>query len=71
MLVPEGLLFASTSAYVDLRRQLVENYELLAVISLQQACSNHTRRKNRHFSVSSSLGGKEKQARRQCVVLLK
>jgi type I restriction enzyme M protein len=34
VLVPEGLLFGSTSAHVELRRKLVENYELLAVISL-------------------------------------
>lgn len=34
VVVPEGLLFGSTSAHVDLRRQLVEDFELLAVISL-------------------------------------
>lgn len=32
--VPEGLLFGSTSAHVELRRKLVEHYELLAVVSL-------------------------------------
>lgn len=34
IIVPEGALFGSTSAHVELRRKLVENYELLAVISL-------------------------------------
>ena len=34
VVVPEGLLFGSTGAHVDLRRKLVEDYELLAVISL-------------------------------------
>lgn len=34
VVVPEGLLFGSTSAHKDLRRKLVENFELLAVISL-------------------------------------
>jgi type I restriction enzyme M protein len=34
VIVPEGLLFGSTSAHVELRRKLVEDYELLAVISL-------------------------------------
>lgn len=34
VIVPEGLLFGSTTAHVDLRRQLVENFDLQAVISL-------------------------------------
>jgi type I restriction enzyme M protein len=34
VIVPEGALFGSTSAHVELRRKLVEDYELLAVISL-------------------------------------
>ncbi|SPE56874.1 Type I restriction-modification system methyltransferase subunit [Verrucomicrobia bacterium] len=34
VIVPEGLLFGSTTAHVDLRRQLVHNYDLQAVISL-------------------------------------
>src|SRR5215510_3704509 len=34
VVVPEGLLFGSTKAHVELRRKLVEDYELLAVISL-------------------------------------
>jgi type I restriction enzyme M protein len=34
VLVPEGLLFGSTTAHVELRRKLVENYDLQAVISL-------------------------------------
>ena len=34
VIVPEGALFGSTSAHIDLRRKLVEDYELLAVISL-------------------------------------
>jgi len=34
VVVPEGLLFGSTSAHVELRRKLVEDYDLLAVISL-------------------------------------
>jgi type I restriction enzyme M protein len=32
--VPEGLLFGSTSAHKDLRRKLMEEFELLAVVSL-------------------------------------
>ena len=32
--MPEGALFGSTSAHIELRRKLVEDYELLAVISL-------------------------------------
>jgi type I restriction enzyme M protein len=34
VVVPEGLLFGSTSAHVELRRKLLEDYELLAVVSL-------------------------------------
>ncbi len=34
VVVPEGLLFGSTSAHVELRRKLVEDYEMLAVVSL-------------------------------------
>jgi type I restriction enzyme M protein len=34
VLVPEGLLFGSTTAHVELRLKLVENYDLQAVISL-------------------------------------
>lgn len=34
VVVPEGLLFGSTSAHVELRRKLVEDYDLLAMISL-------------------------------------
>ncbi len=34
VVVPEGLLFGSTGAHVELRQKLVEDYELLAVISL-------------------------------------
>jgi type I restriction enzyme M protein len=34
LLVPEGLLFASTSTHVNLRKTLVQEFELLAVVSL-------------------------------------
>ncbi len=34
VVVPEGLLFGSTAAHVELRRKLVEDYDLLAVLSL-------------------------------------
>ena len=34
IIVPEGLLFGSTSGHVELRKKLVEEYDLLAVISL-------------------------------------
>jgi type I restriction enzyme M protein len=34
VVVPEGLLFGSTKAHVDLRRKLMSDYDLLAVISL-------------------------------------
>jgi type I restriction enzyme M protein len=34
VVVPEGLLFGSTGAHVELRRKLIDDYELLAVISL-------------------------------------
>jgi len=34
VVIPEGLLFGSTRAHVELRRQLIEDYDLLAVISL-------------------------------------
>jgi len=34
VIVPEGALFGSTSAHIELRKKLVEDYELLAVISL-------------------------------------
>ena len=34
VVVPEGLLFGSTTAHVDLRRKLMEDYDLLAVVSL-------------------------------------
>ena len=32
--VPEGLLFGSTSAHKDLRKKLIEDFDLLAVVSL-------------------------------------
>ncbi len=34
VVVPEGLLFGSTSAHVELRRKLVEDFDLLSVVSL-------------------------------------
>jgi len=34
VVVPEGLLFGSTKAHVELRRKLIEDYDLLAVVSL-------------------------------------
>jgi type I restriction enzyme M protein len=34
VVVPEGLLFGSTSAHIELRRKLIEDYNLRAVISL-------------------------------------
>lgn len=34
VVVPEGLLFGSTGAHVELRRKLIEDYDLLAVVSL-------------------------------------
>jgi len=34
VVVPEGLLFGSTNSHVELRRKLVEDFDLLAVISL-------------------------------------
>jgi type I restriction enzyme M protein len=34
IVVPEGLLFGSTSAHTELRRKLVEDFNLLAVVSL-------------------------------------
>ena len=34
VVVPEGLLSGSTSAHVELRRKLVDDYELLAALSL-------------------------------------
>jgi type I restriction enzyme M protein len=34
VIVPEGLLFGSTSAHLELRKKLVEDFELLAIVSL-------------------------------------
>lgn len=34
VVVPEGLLFGSTGSHVELRRKLIEDYELLAIVSL-------------------------------------
>ncbi len=34
VVVPEGLLFGSTSAHTELRRKLLDDYQLLAVVSL-------------------------------------
>ncbi len=34
VVVPEGLLFGSTSAHKELRRKLIEDYDLMAVVSL-------------------------------------
>lgn len=34
VVVPEGLLFGSTASHIELRRKLIEDYELLAVVSL-------------------------------------
>ena len=36
VVVPEGLLFGSTKAHVELRRKLMEEFELLAVVSLPE-----------------------------------
>lgn len=38
VVVPEGLLFGSTSAHVELRKKLLGNFELLAVVSLPACC---------------------------------
>jgi type I restriction enzyme M protein len=34
VVVPEGLLFGSTTAHIELRRKLIEDFDLLAVVSL-------------------------------------
>ena len=34
VVVPEGLLFSSTSSHIELRRKLIEDFDLLAVVSL-------------------------------------
>jgi len=34
VVVPEGLLFGSTGAHVDLRKKLLDDFDLLAVVSL-------------------------------------
>lgn len=34
VIVPDGLLFGSTSAHVELRRKLIEDFDLLAIIDL-------------------------------------
>lgn len=34
VVVPEGLLFGSTNAHTELRKKLIEDFELLAVVSL-------------------------------------
>ena len=34
IIVPEGLLFSSTKAHIDLRKTLIESFELLVVVSL-------------------------------------
>jgi type I restriction enzyme M protein len=34
VVVPEGLLFGSTGAHVDLRKKLIDDFDLLAVVSL-------------------------------------
>ncbi|HRH40160.1 MAG TPA: class I SAM-dependent DNA methyltransferase [Pyrinomonadaceae bacterium] len=34
VVVPEGLLFGSTGAHTELRRKLIEDFELLAIVSL-------------------------------------
>ncbi|MFM6395366.1 MAG: class I SAM-dependent DNA methyltransferase, partial [Planktothrix sp.] len=34
VVVPEGLLFGSTQAHIDLRKQLLTDFNLLAVVSL-------------------------------------
>ena len=38
IIVPEGIIFQSQTAYKELRKMLVENY-LVAVVSLRPACS--------------------------------
>ena len=40
VVVPEGLLFGSTSAHVELRRKLVEDFDLRAVVSLPAGVFN-------------------------------
>ena len=43
VVVPEGLLFGSTGAYVDLRKKLVIDFDLLAVVSLPAGVFKHIR----------------------------
>ena len=43
MIVPDGVLFGSSKAHVDLRKMLVDENQLEAVISLPPACSSPMR----------------------------
>ena len=41
VVVPEGLLFGSTKAHTDLRKQIIETFDLLAVVSLPAGVFKH------------------------------
>jgi type I restriction enzyme M protein len=43
VIVPEGVLFGSTGAHKELRRQLIENNRVEAVLSCPAGCSSPTR----------------------------
>jgi type I restriction enzyme M protein len=43
VIVPEGVLFGSTGAHKELRRQLIENNRVEAVLSCPAACSSRIR----------------------------
>jgi type I restriction enzyme M protein len=43
VIVPEGVLFGSTGAHKELRRQLIENNRVEAVLSCPVACSSRIR----------------------------
>ncbi|MFQ5707019.1 MAG: N-6 DNA methylase [bacterium] len=59
VVVPEGLLFGSTSAHVELRRKLVEEFELLAA-----AVRKHRTRTT--FPICSNSGGLTKPPTSKC-----
>ena len=50
VVVPEGLLFGSTAAHVELRRKLIEDFELLAVVSLPAGVFKRQKTQQYRFS---------------------
>ena len=56
-IVPDGVLFGSSKAHKSIRKELVENHQLRAVISMPPACSSLCGRVHSGASVTKTGAG--------------